>query len=713
MQDPVPGSTAAEGAAAVSVAEESNRPLIGRKDELEELCVNTIRFLAVDAVEKAHSGHPGTPMGMADMAFVLWTEFLHHDPLNPDWKNRDRFILSAGHASMLIYSLLHLTGYPDMTLGELRNFRQWGSKTAGHPEYGHAAGIEVTTGPLGQGFAHGVGMALASRMLGARFQSEDPFNPVGHFVYSICSDGDLMEGISSEAASLAGHLGLGNLIYFYDDNNISIEGETRLAFSEEVKKRFEGFGWQVLSIDGHDRSAIRKTIRKAQRETARPTLIAAKTIIGWGSPKFHGTARAHGEPLGADEVKATKEALGWPQEPTFHIPGEVRAEFERKTRKLARARKRWDKEMTAWRARHPEMAEEWDRYWSAWLPDGFELPLLEAGKSDKAVATRAISGQVIQKLAGIAPFLVGGSADLAPSTNTLIKESGSVARPRGEEGRPPSMDVFKSRNLHFGIREHAMAAVVNGMTLYGSFRCYGATFLIFSDYMRPSVRLAALMGIPSIFVYTHDSVFLGEDGPTHQPVEHLWSLRLIPNVTLFRPADGVEVAMAWAHALRSSSGPTLIVLTRQKVEPLDRPLEFEPQRILRGAYVLDGFTEGEITIIATGSEVALAVAAAETLRSEGTNVRVVSAPSLELFNQQTPEYQQEVLGDRSRLVCIEAGRSDGWYRYANHDALVIGVDRFGASAPWERIAQEFGFTPEKVAERIREWAGGKKLKIEN
>jgi len=702
MQDPTPGSTAAEGAAAISVAEDSNRPLVGRKDKLEEDCVNTIRFLAVDAVEKAKSGHPGTPMGMADMAFVLWTEFLRHDPLEPHWQNRDRFILSAGHASMLLYSLLHLTGHPDMTMEELKNFRQWGSRTAGHPEYGHASGIEVTTGPLGQGFANGVGMALASKMLAARFvTAEEPFRPVDHYIYSICSDGDLMEGISSEAASIAGHLGLGNIIYFYDDNNISIEGETRLAFSDDTKKRFEGMGWHVLSIDGHDRAAIRKAIRRAQKETTRPTLIVAKTVIGWGSPKYHGTARAHGEPLGADEVKATKAALGWPQEPTFFVPPEVREEFLRKTKKLARDRKRWDKEMTAWRVRHPELAEEWDRYWAHWLPDGFESVLLEGAKTDKPVATRALSGQVIQKMATIAPFVVGGSADLAPSTNTLIKDAGNVERPKGAENVPPSLEQFRGRNLHFGIREHAMGAIVNGMTLYGAFRSYGATFLIFSDYMRPSVRLAALMKVPSIFVYTHDSVFLGEDGPTHQPVEHLWSLRLIPNLMLFRPADSAEVAMAWVHALKAKDHPTLIVLTRQKLDIIERPLDFDPQRILRGAYVLDGFTEGDVTIIATGSEVPLAVSAAKLLG----NVRVVSAPSLSLFDQQPMEYQNEVLGDRNKLVCIEAGRTDGWHKYADRGALLIGVDHFGASAPYERIAEEWGFTPDKVAERIRAWRG--------
>ncbi len=702
MGQDIPES-AREGATAIAVAEESNQPRMGTKDKLEEQCVNTIRFLAVDAVEKAHSGHPGTPMGMADMAFVLWTEFLRHDPLHPGWKNRDRFILSAGHASMLLYSLLHLTGYPEMTTEELEDFRQWGSRTAGHPEYGHAAGIEVTTGPLGQGFAHGVGMALAAKMMAARFNTDTAFSPVDHYIYSICSDGDLMEGISSEAASLAGHLGLGNLIYFYDDNNISIEGETRLAFSEDVKKRFESAGWHTQTIDGHDRNAIRKAIKKAQKVADRPSLIIAKTIIGWGSPKFHGTARAHGEPLGSDEVKATKAALGWPAEPAFYVSDEVRAEFARKTKKQARERKKWEKSFSEWRSRNAELAEEWDRYWSQHVPDGFEATLLAAGKSDKAAATRALSGQVIQKLATVAPFVVGGSADLAPSTSTLIKEAGSIERGKGTEGKHPALDVFRGRNLHFGIREHAMGAIVNGMTLYGSFRCYGATFLIFSDYMRPAVRLAALMNIPSIFVYTHDSVFLGEDGPTHQPVEHLWALRLIPNLTVWRPADGAEVAMAWAWAVKHAEGPGAIVLTRQKIDPIPRDESFDPQDVMRGAYLLNGYREGDITLVATGSEVPLAVKTADLLRKEGTSVRVVSAPSLNLFDRQDLDYQNSVLGNRSRVVAIEAGRSDGWYKYVSHDALVIGIDRFGASAPYERIAEELGFTPEKMAERIRAW----------
>jgi transketolase len=695
------GDAAHEASTAIAVAEESNEPKIGEKDKLEELCVNTIRFLAVDAVEKAKSGHPGTPMGMADMAFVLWTEFLRHDPKAPRWTNRDRFVLSAGHASMLLYSLLHLTGYPDMTMDELQHFRQWGSRTAGHPEYGHATGIEVTTGPLGQGFAHSVGMALGAKMMAARFNSEDAFTPVEHYVYGICSDGDLMEGISAEAASIAGHLGLGNLIYFYDDNHISIEGETRLAFSEDVKKRFDAVGWHTQKIDGHDRNAIRKAIRRAQKVTDKPSIIIARTIIGWGSPKFHGTARAHGEPLGADEVKATKQALGWPEEPTFYVPDEVRAEFTRKTKRLSAARRKWEKGMAEWRTRNPQLAEEWDRYWSKSVPEGFEAQLVEASKVEKATATRAISGQVIQKLAALAPFVVGGAADLAPSTNTLIKESGSIERAKGAEHHPPDLNTFKNRNLHFGIREHAMGAIVNGLTLYGSFRAYGATFLIFSDYMRASVRIACLMDIPSIFVYTHDSVFLGEDGPTHQPVEHYFALRLIPNMTFFRPGTSAEVAMAWAWAVTKAEGPTCMALTRQKLEPVAQ--SFDPHEVWRGAYVLDGYRDGDITFIATGSELPLAVATANLLRSQGTRARVVSAPCLDLFDKQSVEYHNEVLGDRSRVVAIEAGCTDGWYKYVNRDALVIGIDRFGASAPYEQIAEHLGFTPEKVAERVRAW----------
>ncbi len=696
-------SAAHETSTAIEVAEESNEPKFGEKDKLEELCVNTIRFLSVDAVEKAKSGHPGSPMGMADMAFVVWTEFLRHDPKAPKWQDRDRFVLSAGHASMLLYSLLYLTGYADMTMDQLQNFRQWGSKTAGHPEYGHAAGIEVTTGPLGQGFANAVGMGIASKMMAACFDTDDPFKPVSNWIYCICSDGDLMEGISSEAASVAGQLGLGNLIHLYDDNCISLDGETRLSFSDDVKKRFEAVHWHVQSIDGHDRNAIRKAIKKAQKVTDRPSLIMARTIIGWGSPKFHGTSRAHGEPLGADEVKATKAALGWPTEPTFYVSDEVREEFARKTKKLAREHKKWQKGMTEWRSRNPQLAEQWDRYWNHTLPDGYEVQLAEAAKSDKPMATRDLSGQVIQKLAAMAPFVIGGAADLSSSTKTNIKETTNVVRSKEDPKDPPPIEAFRGRNLYFGVREHSMGAEVNGITLYGSWRAFGSTFLIFSDYMRPAIRLAALMNIPSIFVYTHDSVFLGEDGPTHQSIEQLFSLRLIPNMTLFRPADGMETGMAWAWAVGRSEGPTILVFTRQKLDPIPRGAGFDPHEIWRGAYVLDNYREGDFTIMATGSEVPLAVKTAELLRSDGLRARVVSAPCLDLFDRQDIDYQNHVLGDRNRMVAIEAGRSSGWYKYVSHRALVIGIDRFGASAPYEQIADHLGFTPEKVAQQIREW----------
>ncbi|HEY0788143.1 MAG TPA: transketolase, partial [Thermoanaerobaculia bacterium] len=491
--------------------------------------------------------------------------------------------------------------------------------------------------------------------------------------------------------------------YFWDDNSISIEGETRLAFSENVKKRFEAYGWHVQEIDGHDRSAIRKAIRKAQKATDRPSLICARTIIGWGSPKLHGTAEVHGAPLGKDEALATKKALGWPTEPAFLVPDAVREEFRRRTAKLARSRRKWEKGMKEWRAANPQLGELWDHFWSREMPEETLAELVAAARSEKAAATRALSGQALQKVAALVPFVVGGSADLAPSNNTMLKGEGNIAR-ASEDAAAPPLDVFAGRNLHFGVREHAMGAMVNGMTLYGCWRAYGGTFLIFSDYMRPSVRLAALMGIPSIFVYTHDSVFLGEDGPTHQPVEHLFALRLIPNLHVFRPADGAEVGAAWTHALTRTDGPTALALTRQKIDPIAHPAGFDARKILRGGYVLDGFEDGEITIVATGSEVPLAVAAAKKLREEGTAARVVSAPCLELFDAQDESYRNEVLGaDRDRMVAIEAGRSDGWYRYVGHRALVIGIDRFGVSAPYEVIAEKLGFTPDAVVARIRAW----------
>ncbi len=677
--------------------------MIHEDQNLEQLCVDTIRVLSIDGVEKAKSGHPGTPMGLADIAYVLWTEFLHHDPKAPKWQNRDRFILSAGHASMLLYSLLHLTGYEDMTIEQLRSFRQWGSKTAGHPEYGHATGIEVTTGPLGQGFANGVGMALASKMMAARFNTAD-FAPVENYIYALCSDGDLMEGISAEAASLAGHLGLGNIIYVYDDNRISIEGETRLSFSEDVDKRFKACGWHVQTIDGHDRDQVRKAIRKAQKRSDQPSIIIARTVIGYGSPNMHGSHEVHGAPLGPQETIETKKAYGWPAEPTFHVPDGVREEFARKIGKLARSRKRWEKGMKAWRVANPELAADYARYWSHEVPADFPAQVVAAAKSEKGAATRAISGQAIQKVAELAPFVVGGSADLAPSTNTLIKGAGSIERAKEHhEGGAPPLEVFRGRNLHFGIREHAMGAIVNGMTLYGCWRAYGATFMQFVDYMRPPVRLASIMQIPSIFVYTHDSILLGEDGPTHQPVEHLWAVRGIPGITLFRPGTDYEVGMAWAWAVTKAKGPTVLVLTRQKLDPVKTADGFDMESVWRGAYVVSGYESGEITLVATGSELPLAVKAAEELRTKGISARVVSAPSLELFDRQTKVYQDAILGDRDKLVAIEAGRTDGWWKYVGHKGLVIGIDTFGASAPAERLADEFRLTPARVAKNVAAW----------
>ncbi|MBW3564725.1 MAG: transketolase [Acidobacteria bacterium] len=695
----------ADRASAVVDAAESRNEKKKRKEKLDELCVNTIRFLAVDAVEKANSGHPGTPMGMADIAYVLWTEFLRHDPKHPDWIGRDRFILSAGHASMLLYSLLHLTGYKEMTLDQLRDFRQWNSKTAGHPEYGHAAGIETTTGPLGQGFANGVGMGLAAKMMAARFNSDENAL-IDHYVYSICSDGDLMEGVASEAASLAGHLGLGNLIYFYDDNLITIEGETRLAFSEDVGKRFQSYGWQVQKIDGHDRDAIRRAIRKAQREKAKPSLIICRTIIGWGAPNLHGTAEAHGAPLGPEEVRLTKQALGWPLE-EFHVPDGVREHFEKKTKKLVRSRRAWDRKMRQWRETNPEMAAMWDGFWKHEMPAGWIDTLVKGVRTSEKSATRSLSGKAIQALSNMVPFLVGGSADLGPSNNTTIKGSQSIAR-KSVEGPPPDRDVFTGRNLHFGVREHAMGAIVNGMTLAGPWRAYGGTFLIFSDYMRPSIRLAALMNIPSIFVFTHDSIFLGEDGPTHQPVEHLWALRAIPNLHLFRPCSDVETAMAWGWAVVKSSGPTAMAFTRQKLAPVEYPDDFDPETVWKGAYVLRE-SEGDdpVTLLATGSEVPVAIEAAERLAGRGQPVRIVSAPCLELFDAQKPAYRKRVLGDRSRIVTIEAGSTIGWYRYADDGALHIGVERFGASAPAEVLAEKYGLTADAVVTEIEKWLAAK------
>lgn len=668
---------------------------------LRQACVNTIKMLAVDAVEKAKSGHPGAPMGCADMAFVVWTQFMRYNPEDPQWANRDRFILSNGHGSMLLYALLHLTGY-DLPMEQIKSFRQWGSRTPGHPEFGHTPGVEVTTGPLGQGIAHAVGMSMASRMMGARVNTAD-FAPVDHYIYGICGDGDLMEGVSAEAASLAGHLRLGNLIFLYDDNQISIDGDTDISFTEDVGKRFEAYGWHIQKIDGHDHGQVAAAIRAAQAETEKPSLIIAKTVIGAGSPNKEGKEISHGAPLGADEVRLTKEALGWPQEPAFFVPDEVRQFFGALKQEKIAEYKEYQAKFQAWRQANPEKAQVWDFHMNLIVPADLDEQLVAVVKGEKA-ATRVLSQKVINKAAELVPSLIGGSADLQGSNGTLIKGAGHFG-PCEKLGEHECS--YTGRNLYFGVREFAMAAAVNGITLYGGFRCYGATFLVFSDYMRPAIRLAALMGAPSIFILTHDSIFLGEDGPTHQPIEHLTALRVIPHNLVFRPADGVETAMAWAYTLMEARGPSCLILTRQALPPLTRPDGFTNRDVWKGGYVLAeaGSGKADATLVATGSEVALALEAQKLLAERGVHIRVVSMPCVELFEKQSREYQQAVLGT-GKVAVVEAGRPEGWYKFTGRDGLVIGMEDFGASAPAEVLAEKFGFTPAQVADRVQGWIKG-------
>jgi transketolase len=661
------------------------------------LAVHTLKMLAVDAVEAARSGHPGAPMGQAEIAYVLWTRWLRHWPADPAWPGRDRFVLSCGHGSMLLYGLLHLTGY-DLELDELRHFRQWGSRTPGHPEHGHTPGVETTTGPLGQGVGNAVGLAIAARMNAARY-GEELF---GTRVFAICSDGDLMEGVAHEATSIAGHLGLGNLVLVYDDNRITIEGPTSLAFSDDVAARFAAVGWHVQHVDGHDIEAVDDAVAAAVAEDARPSLIVARTHLAHGAPHAEDTAEAHGAPLGPEEVRATKDAHGWPLEPTFLVPSEARLHWRASALRHQRAYEDWQARFAAWRAADPARAAAWDAARTKALPDDLEAQLL-AAVGDAADATRVLGSKVLQAAGALVPHLVGGSADLDPSTKTAIRGGGSVAR-----------DAFGGRTFHFGIREHGMAAILNGLALDGGWVPYGSTFLVFSDYLRPSLRLAALMGQQVIHVYTHDSIHLGEDGPTHQPVEHLAALRLIPGVHVGRPADGPETAVAWARALRRKDGPTALALTRQKLPALPRPGGVDAAAIARGGYVLletagaDGAgTAGgaDVTLVATGSEVALALAAAQRLAATGIAARVVSMPCVEAFAAQEAAWRDAVLPPGARCVSLELGRSGPWAEIVGREALRIGFDRFGASAPAEVLAREFGFTPEAVAERVRRWLG--------
>ncbi len=662
----------------------------------DQLCINTIRTLAMDGVQKARSGHPGMPMGMADAAYVLWTRFLKHNPKDPKWPDRDRFVLSAGHGSMLLYSLLYLTGY-DLTLEDLMAFRQWGSRTPGHPEYGLTPGVETTTGPLGQGFANGVGMAIAERFLAATF-NRPGFPIFDHYTYAIVSDGDLMEGISHEAASLAGHLGLGKLVYLYDDNDISIEGSTDITFTEDVAARFRAYGWHVRKVDGYDLKAIAAAIRAARRETARPSLIICRTHIAYGSPHKQDDASAHGEPLGEEEVRLTKQALGWPADAQFWVPPEVLPVFRRAVEEGAAAQARWQAMFADYARQYPREAALLERLWAGELPDGWEEAIPPFSPADGPMATRKASGIVLNALAKVLPTLIGGSADLAPSNLTLLKGYDDFQR-----------DTPAGRNLRFGVREHAMGAILNGMALHGGLIPYGGTFLVFSDYMRPAVRLAAMMHLPVVYVWTHDSLWIGEDGPTHQPVEHLAALRAIPNLTVIRPCDASETAEAWRAALRRRSGPTALLLTRQNLPVLDRSDMAGAENLARGAYILREAPQGdpELVLIASGSEVHLALAAQEGLAERGVRARVVSMPSWELFDAQPSEYRTAVLPPTVPKIAIEAAVPLGWERYVGPGGAVIGIQRFGASAPYPVLMEKFGFTPQAVIERAVEMVSTK------
>ncbi len=658
-------------------------------ERLDELSINTLRFISVDMVQQANSGHPGMPMGAAATAYTLWTRFLKFDPADPAWPDRDRFVLSAGHGCALLYALLHLTGF-DLSMEELKRFRQWGSKTPGHPEFGRTPGVEATTGPLGQGIANAVGMAIAEASLAARFNRPE-HTVVDHYTYALCGDGDLMEGVSAEAASLAGHLALGKLVVLYDDNHISIEGDTGLAFTEDPCARFAAYGWHVQSVaDGNDVDAISSAIEAARAEPAKPSFIAVRTHIGFGSPHKHDDASAHGEPLGAEEVRLTKEALGWPTEPAFHVPAEVLAHFREALPRGDARHEAWDRRFAAYRASFPAESAEFERRMRGELPAGWDADLPAFGVG--AIATREAGGQVMNAIAARVPELIGGSADLAPSTKTLLSGGGEFGP--GDRG---------GRNLHFGVREHAMGAVVNGMAYHGGFVPYGSTFLIFSDYMRPPIRLAALGGLHVIHVFTHDSVGLGEDGPTHQPVEQLASLRAIPGAIVIRPADASETVAAWRFAMGAGPHPVLLALTRQKL-PVLSPEQY-PQvadGVVRGGYVLaDAPGAPDAIVVASGSEVHLALEARETLAAEGVAVRVVSMPSTELFARQSLAYLQSVLAPGVPVVSVEAGVTLGWTTYLGQGSTAVGIDRFGASAPGETVLRELGMSAEHVAAALR------------
>jgi transketolase len=659
--------------------------------KLDQLCINTIRTLAMDGVQQANSGHPGTPMALAPVAYVLWDRFLHHNPRNPQWPNRDRFVLSAGHASMLVYSMLHLSGY-DLPLEELKRFRQWGSKTPGHPEYGLTPGVETTTGPLGQGVANSVGMAIAERWLAAHF-NRPGHEIVNHRVYAIAGDGCMMEGVSNEAASLAGHLKLSNLVWIYDNNHITIEGNTALAFSDDVAARFTSYHWNVLRVgDANDTDMLDRALQTALKEAERPSLIIVDSHIAWGAPNKQDTSAAHGEPLGNEEIRLTKERYGWPPDAKFLVPDETRAYTDRSVDRGRKAEEEWNGRFAAYKAAHPELANEWERMQSGGLPDGWDQDIPTFPADEKGVAGRDASQKVLNAIAPRVPWLIGGAADLAPSTKTRMTEGGDF-----------QAGSYEGRNFHFGIREHAMGAILNGMTL-SKVRPYGSGFLIFSDYMRAPIRLSSLMEIPVMYIFTHDSIGVGEDGPTHQPIEQLISLRAIPQLLVIRPADGNEVAEAWRVMMTSKHHPIALILSRQPLPTVDRTKYATAAGLRQGAYVL-GDSDGapEVIFMGTGSELQLCVAAHEQLKAEGIKSRVVSMPCWELFERQPEEYRESVLPASVRArVAVEAGTSLGWRRYTGIDGRIIARRDFGASAPLKELLKQFGFTVENVVAAARE-----------
>jgi len=663
-----------------------------RPTSLDLLCINTVRTLAMDAVQQANSGHPGTPMALAPVAYVLWQRHLRYNPANPAWAGRDRFVLSCGHACMLLYAALYLTGY-DVSLDDIKQFRQWGSKTPGHSEYGHTPGVEVTTGPLGQGVGNAVGLALAEAHLAAIF-NRPGHAVIDHHTYFLCSDGDLMEGVSHEACSFAGHLKLGKLIGIYDDNHITIDGKTELTFSDDTARRFEGYGWHVERVaDGNDLGALDAALAAARRASDRPSLVIVRTHIGYGSPHKQDTASAHGAPLGEEEVKLTKQNLGWPSLEPFHVPEEALAHWRRAQERGTRLEAEWQQKYAAYRKTHPDLAAELERRLAGRLADGWDADLPAFTPKD-AQATRAASGKVLAAVAPKLPELIGGSADLAESTNVVFHNGGDL-----EAGS------WGARNLHFGVREHGMGAVMNGLALHGGIRPVGSTFLIFSEYMRPPIRLAALGRIPALYVFTHDSIGLGEDGPTHQPIEQLASLRAIPNVTVIRPGDATEVVEAWRAALSHRDGPVALVLTRQKVAVIDRSKYAPASGVRQGGYVLADAQPGEprVILIGTGSEMELVLGAYEKLAGEGVAVRAVSMPCMEFFARQPQAYRDEVLPPAVRArVAVEAAVPQPWYRWVGDRGVVLGLERFGASAPYQRIYQELGLTVDNVVRRAKE-----------